>query len=574
MGYEVGDAVKGGLIGGEHLIHMTRDATGKIVPQFIFDGMETAYQGWRNRQIRKGVSDAENLTRGAFLDSRASSSGRWRMVLETLGGADLIGKGKSQARALWPGLTHLVFELGNKIPPAEIATALRNRGAVLQVITEIPARHAEMVARHQDTILDYLEAMSEAEIQALLGSRNRSPQEVVVVMAHLFHHADEWLEAADTSIDRLDDLRPALDELMKSGITGSGYQHGALFEFFGNAYRLTHSANRGSPLVRFQTMLWAGAGKARQLGPDLTEFDEFGFGFAQYKSLSELSKQVGEVAYQDNMIQLFKDFYRLSKSDTPWKLDPDQVPEGALNVFRGKYASVLNIDQIRAGGENGLGEFWRLWGGEIVFDLADDFAEYGDEFAGQADAFVRALDSANVLENGRAVITNLDDFKALMARMDDDAFTFLETWLTGRQAVDMQKFLDSVDTMATLQTHMTANPRAASLMMHFVNKMLPEGQKVTRATMQAEGGAELAFDVLGLTDGWFDVGRQAYHTSVVEILTSRGADALNQLATSASPNKTWAQLTEAERLTALNKEFPFGDVTVMGFGKNKLEQFW
>ncbi|MCB5200477.1 hypothetical protein LGQ03_14605 [Loktanella sp. TSTF-M6] len=496
--------------------------------EFKFLELRLAYNFWaeNTKLADKSVE--------AFLRSRKFTKGRLRRVLETFGGPKMIGKtlgrtvqaGSSQMRARWPRLAHLTFEGATKISPADLVTALRGPGRATALAADLEPEHAAFVLRYAERLDAFLartgdadlDLALDAELAKIVGDKHRSVEEVITVMAHLMELAEDACHKAERTLDSIDDvqeLRPILNELMQAGVTRSGHQNGAVFEFFGSAYRVANDAGivAFKLQVRFDDDL---------LGPDLIEFLEDGYRIVQYKSLSDLAREVGKGAYQDNMFQFIKDMARLANNEEPWRLGADFVPDGAPNAFNGEYLSIIDFDQFRKAGQHGLEEMWRLAGDEVFVTL--------DEFPASMTPFIMAvgdqLDQAVDATGKTFRITKLDDYQELVERSGDDTLNELWRYVSGDQANDMETVLENMETLEDLKRFLQvpSNFRGRSIMRKFVKMALPKGQTVDAMELMAENGAQRVFDALGLQDGWMNPAKAAFREAQEAALRARGAD--------------------------------------------------
>ena len=537
---------------------LTKGANGTDV--FIWKGLQQAYEAWRNARLPAGFHNlpaakqeamiaSRMLTPADFLKSRKFTRGKWKMIAEAFGGSQAIGRitrrTARQRRVLWARFFNMTFEGFTKYPPDQLATRLSGSKVVARFRQSISDHSSEALAFFDDyghLIDEFLEGASPDEIAKIVGNQPRSPEEAIIVMAHMFEMAEHACRKAGRDIDDIEDLRPLLNELMQGAVTRSGWQHGTLFEFFGNLVRITKNAVDDVPYklqVRFDD------GK---LGPDLIEFTEEGFVIVQYKSLSDLARQVGDISSQDNMVQLVKDLVRLSWNNRPWQLADEFIAEGGTSVFSGKYVSVVDLDQFRKAGQEGLEEMWAMTG-SIGLRL-DQF----DHFPEAREALMR-LGVPDPDDMELFYLTKLEDYQKVMTDAGEaDVLPGLWHLVSEKQAIDMLEMMEGLENTTKLQALLNSSPRARRVLAKFVNKDLPEAYRISPDVLAGPGGANQVFAALGVGNGWMDEAYEGFRANSIRKLRERGGYELETL-------------TDAEIDDLVRSEFgsPF-DVEVKGIG--------
>jgi|GEM_PF-2901196 hypothetical protein len=514
------------------LLHPTMvDEVGDFV--FAIDGMEVAYKIWRDARV--GRSPPVPLTRLAFIEARKTSSGKWAAVAKAFNVPQAMPfkrvRNVNPARGpRWPGRPEGVFDSFVTRPKAQIATRLKQAGAVGDLLGTLPEGSRAIVGKYQAELTEFLSRKTLAELEQMFSTSSElSTEEVLSVLGHMMQKADNAAREAKATLamrngvaevteklpEIMDDLPDLIDDLFKSAVARSGYEHGSVFEVFGSIIYLRHYAKKPVAHLAMQVALKAGDTKS---GPDLIEFFVDGFGIVQFKSYSALGALLGTGGVRDNTKQMITDLARMYDPDVGpgvFKLPVESVPApvraafellgdpNAHRLYNGDYLSVINLRQFRDLGDDGLQALFNMTGGRYDFHLED--------YTGLDPAKLRLLgdydEAAGVL-----TVHSADAARSVAREIGDDpAHLFVDFLEEAKefQAFDMTDTLPFFNTRAVLQAEMDINPR----MVTFVSSIIDGTEKAKKAGVKdaakfvRENGVELFFNRYGpnggsLPDGW------------------------------------------------------------------------
>jgi len=480
------------------------DEAGDFV--FAIDGMETAYWIWRNARADK--IPAVPLSRLDFIASRKTSSGKWAAVAKAFNVPEAMPiqrvRNANPARGpKWPGRPSGVFDGFVTRSKEQIASRLKDGGAVSSILETLPDGSREIVRKYQSELTAFLDAKSLEELETIFStSTELSPEEVLSVLGHMMQKADNAAREAGETLAIRSELPDLLDDLFKSAVANSGYEHGSVFEVFGSIIYLRHYATKPVPRLAMQVALEATGGKS---GPDLIEFFVDGFGIVQFKSYSALNALLGRSGARDNLKQMITDVARMyddANGPGVFMLPPGSAPDAASRLFKGDYVSVIDLRQFRDMGDDGLQALWNLTSGTYTVVV-------GRNLTPTNRSFYQALGDLD--SDGNLVVTSLDTLRKASARNGEDPAELFVNLLDEAkqfQAYDMERFLPMFNTRASLQTALETQPE----MLGLLNSIVGGSKKAKAAGMStaqymADNGVELFFRKYGppdgsLPDGW------------------------------------------------------------------------